>query len=198
MLPKVWPAIEYLHANTVEMPVYWEQFEPQQGFDYTVVDTLLAQARDHHVHLVLLWFGTWKNGSAHYMPGWMKSDPERYPRVTDANGRRLDSPSPYASEALQADVRAFTALMRHLKMADQRRTVIMVQVENEPGTWGSVRDYSPAAVKAFDAPVPAPILAAMGKKPANVSWKEAFGHNADEFFHAWAVARYVGEIVAGR
>src|SRR5450631_4282230 len=38
MLPKVWPAIEYLHANTVEIPIYWEQFEPRQGrFDYTVV-----------------------------------------------------------------------------------------------------------------------------------------------------------------
>ena len=26
MLPKVWPAIEFMHANTVEIPVYWEQF----------------------------------------------------------------------------------------------------------------------------------------------------------------------------
>ncbi len=31
MLPRVWPAIQYLHANTVEMPVYWEQLEPKQG-----------------------------------------------------------------------------------------------------------------------------------------------------------------------
>jgi len=22
MLPKVWPAVEYLHANTVEIPIY--------------------------------------------------------------------------------------------------------------------------------------------------------------------------------
>jgi hypothetical protein len=29
-LPKVWPAIEYLHANTLEIPIYWEQFEPKQ------------------------------------------------------------------------------------------------------------------------------------------------------------------------
>jgi beta-galactosidase GanA len=94
--------------------------------------------------------------------------------------------------------------MRHLKKTDAEHTVILVQVENESGTWGAVRDYSPAAVKAFDAPVPAPILAAMGKKPAggnvgnvgNVNWKEAFGKNADEFFHAWAVARYVGEVAA--
>ena len=48
-LPKVWSAIEYLHANTLEIPIYWEQFEPQQGkFDYTAMDTLLAQAREHH------------------------------------------------------------------------------------------------------------------------------------------------------
>src|ERR1035437_3134624 len=31
MLPQVWSAMEFLHANTVEIPVYWEQFEPRQG-----------------------------------------------------------------------------------------------------------------------------------------------------------------------
>jgi beta-galactosidase GanA len=76
MLPKVWQAMEQLHVNTVEVPVYWEQFEPRQGkFDYSAVDTLLTQAREHQLRLVLLWFGTWKNGSQHYMPEWMKLDP---------------------------------------------------------------------------------------------------------------------------
>jgi beta-galactosidase GanA len=199
MLPKVWPAIEYLHANTVEMPVYWEQFEPQQGrFDYTVVDTLLAQARDHHIHLVLLWFGTWKNGSAHYIPEWMKRSPERYPRITGANGRKLDSPSPYAVEALQADVHAFTALMRHLKMADHQRTAIMVQVENQPGTWGSVRDYSPTAQKVFEAPVPHELLAALHKDGGapSANWQAVFGEDAEELFHAWSVARYIEQVAA--
>ena len=96
--------------------VYWEQFEPEAGrFDYATVDTLLSQAREHHVRLVLLWFGTWKNGSSHYMPLWMKRDPERYPRLLGANGRRVDSPSPHAAATLAADKRAFAALMRHLK-----------------------------------------------------------------------------------
>lgn len=64
------------------MPVYWEQFQPEPGrFDYATLDTLLGQAREHRARLVLLWFGTWKNGSSHYMPLWMKRDPERYPRV---------------------------------------------------------------------------------------------------------------------
>ena len=35
MLAKVWPAIEVMHANTLEIPVYWEQLEPRRGeFDY--------------------------------------------------------------------------------------------------------------------------------------------------------------------
>src|ERR1035441_3981339 len=117
-LPKVWPAIEYLHANTLEIPIYWEQFEPRQGqFDYSQIDSVLAQARAHRVHLVLLWFGTWKNGSQHYMPEWMKLDPERYSHVVNRNGERVDSPSPFARASLDADVRAFTAFMRHLKAA---------------------------------------------------------------------------------
>jgi len=75
MLPEVWPAVDKLHANTVEAPVYWEQMEPVEGkFDFSAVDALLAGAREHKVHLVLLWFGTWKNGSQHYMPEWMKLD----------------------------------------------------------------------------------------------------------------------------
>ena len=88
MLPKVWPAIDRLHANTVEIPVYWEQLEPVQGkFDFSVVDALLAGARQHKVHLVLLWFGTWKNGKMHYTPEWVKRDPVKYPRLTGPQRR---------------------------------------------------------------------------------------------------------------
>ncbi|HLY16042.1 MAG TPA: DUF5597 domain-containing protein [Bryobacteraceae bacterium] len=197
MLPKVWPAIDYLQANTVEMPIYWEQFEPETGrFDYSVMDTLLAQAREHHVRLILLWFGTWKNASSHYAPLWMKRDAERYPRVTGADGRRVDSPSPHAAATLAADKRAFGALMRHLKTVDGRRTVIMVQVENEPGTWGAVRDHSPDAQKLFDAPVPAAVLEAMHKVRGDAKWAQVFGGDADEYFHAWSVARFIGQVAA--
>jgi beta-galactosidase GanA len=198
-LPKVWAAVENMHANTVEIPVYWEQLEPQPGvFDFSVVDTLLSQAREHRVRLVLLWFGTWKNGSAHYMPLWMKTGPDRYPRVTGADGRLVDSPSPYARAALDADTLAFVALMRHLKEADQERTVIMVQVENEPGTWGSVRDYSPAAQKLFEDAVPPELLAVTHRDTAgrNTTWQDAFGADAEEFFHAWSVAHYIGQVAA--
>jgi hypothetical protein len=198
-LPKVWPVIEYLHANTLEVPVYWEQLEPEPGhFDFTVVDALLAQAREHQVHVVLLWFGTWKNGSSHYIPLWMKRAPERYPRMIGKNGRPVDSPSPFAAETLKADIQAFSGLMRHLKESDEQHTVLMVQVENEPGTWGSVRDYSPAAQKAFAAPVPAELLSALHKRSdsPNSNWQQVFGEDAEEFFHAWSVAHYIEQVAA--
>jgi beta-galactosidase GanA len=199
MLPKVWPAIEYLHANTLEIPIYWEQFEPRPGqFDYTAIDTILTQAREHRVALVLLWFGTWKNGSQHYMPEWMKLDPARYFHLIDKNGRPADSPSPFATASLEADIRAFSAFMRHLKAADPQRTVLMVQVENEPGTWGPLRDYSPGAQKLFEAPVPADVLKAMNKQgsPPSANWQDVFGPEADVCFHAWSVATYVGKVAA--
>jgi hypothetical protein len=196
LLPKVWPAMDYLHANTLEIPIYWEQFEPEPGrFDTSVIDAIIKQAREHHVRLVLLWFGTWKNGSSHYLPLWMKSQPDKYPRILGKDGRRVDSPSPHASATLEADIRAFSALMRHLKAKDTRHTVIMVQVENEPGSWGSVRDFSPGAEKLFTSPVPTELLQAMGTNaPAGGNWSEVFSTNADEYFHAWHVARFIGQV----
>ena len=198
-LPQVWPAIDYLHANTVLIPVYWEQFEAQPGqYDYSVVDTLLAQARAHQVHLILLWFGTWKNGSPHYVPEWIKLAGDRYPRVQDRFGHPIDALSPFGTATLEADKRAFGALMHHLKAADPQRTVLMVQVENETGNYGALRDYSPAAEQLYTAPVPADVLAAMAVQPtvAAPTWQQAFGADSEVFFNAWAVSRYVGQVAA--
>ena len=193
MLPQVWPAVEKLHANTVEAPVYWEQLEAVKGkYDFSVVDALLAGAREHKVHLVLLWFGTWKNGAGHYVPDWVKRDNATYPRVTGPKGEVRDTMSPFGTATMKADAAAFAALMRHLKMADARRTVIMVQVENEINAYGSQRDYAPEAVKAFEGQVPVEFAAAMHVKPG--MWTEAFGAEAENTFQAWSIARYVEQV----
>jgi hypothetical protein len=203
MLPKVWYAVKTLHANTLEVPIYWEQIEPQPGkFDFSLIDTLLKQGQEYKVHLVLLWFATWKNGSSHYMPEWMKNDAAKYPNITGRNGSLVDSPSPHIQAAMEADAKAFAAVMGYLKKADPQHTVIMVQVENEPGAWGSVRDYSPVAQKLFEGPVPAELLKPEVlkslKRPVDAkgSWHDVFGNDADEFFHAWSVARYIGYVAA--
>ena len=199
VLPKIWPAMEFMHANTVEIPVYWEQLEPKPGqFDFSAVDALLAGARAHQLRLVLLWFGTWKNGNPHYLPEWMKLDTEHYPRVIDERGRPTDSPSPFATTTLAEDTKAFAAFMAHLKTADPQRMVIMVQVENEPGTGGNMRDHSPQAEKLFVGPVPSEILQAMHVQPGGSppNWRDAFGRDAEVCFHNWAVAKYIGHVAA--
>ena len=195
MLPKVWPAIEQLHANTVEVPIAWEQIEPQEGqFDFSFLDLLLQQAREHQVRLVPLWYGTWKNNGPGYAPEWVKLDNRRFPRVINAKGEVRGSLSPMFPATLDADRAAFAALMRHLKQVDPQHTAIMVQVENESGTYGAVRDFSPTAQKTFEAAVPRELVKTLHKQSG--SWRQVFGKDADEFFHAWYVARFIDQVAA--
>ena len=198
MLPEVWPVIKKLHANTVEVPVGWEQIEPQEGqFDFSFLDALLPQARANNVRLVLLWFGTWKNTAPAYAPAWVKLDQKRFPHMINAKGEVHYALSPHHRSTLEADKRAFVKLMEYLRKNDPQHTVIMVQPQNEVGSYGSVRDFSPAAQKLFEGQVPAALLKQTKKKPG--TWRQVFGSDADEFFHAWSIASYVNEIaVAGK
>src|SRR3954452_2731073 len=119
MLPEVWPTIRALHANTLEIPVAWEQVEPVQGqFDFSWLDTLIPQARANGVRLDLLWFGTWKNTSPSYTPEWVKSDNKRFPRMIMKDGKTHYVLSPNFRSTLEADKRAFTAMMHHLAEID--------------------------------------------------------------------------------
>ncbi|WBO22836.1 DUF5597 domain-containing protein [Sphingomonas abietis] len=194
-LPTFWKVAEQLHVNTVQAPVYWETMEPSPDqFDFSAVDALIDGARAHHVRLALLWFGTWKNGAGHYVPLWMKRDTTTYPRLEDADHHQLDGMSPFGMATMARDRAAFGALMAHLKSVDgDRHTVILVQVENEPGLIGTARDHSPAADAAFAAPVPADVLKASGHD-APGSWDKVFGATAPEAFSAWAVSRYINTV----
>lgn len=203
VLPSVWETMHNMNANTLEIPIYWEEIEPVQGqYDMTSVQRLLDQARENDMRLVLLWFATWKNGSNHYMPQWMKLDHKKYYNVTSKNGTFVDSPSPHCEAAMKLDALAFTKVMQYLKDNDPQHTVIMVQVQNEPGAWNSVRDYSKEANKLFAKDVPAQlltkeVLTELGVAPGTKgSWSQVFGERADEYFHAWSVASYIEYVAA--
>lgn len=194
-LPDVWPVVEKMHANTLGIPVAWEQIEPEEGrFDFSYLDTLIAEAKAHDVKVVLLWFATWKNNAPHYAPAWVKLDNQRFPRVVTKEGKLLNSLSPHGEATLEADKKAFVQLMTYLRDNDPSHQVIMVQVQNEVGTYGSKRDFSELANEVFEQPVPVELTQALGVN--NGSWQTVFGNDADEYFHAWHIGRYVDEIAA--
>jgi beta-galactosidase GanA len=204
------PKLASLHVNTLLMPVAWEQIEAKEGsFDFSILDHWIETARAHHVHLVLLWFGCWKNAFSNYAPSWVKSDPKRFPRAESIDGRPLEILSTLSIETRRCDTRAFAALMHHIRQKDsQEQTVLMVQVENEVGYIGPGRDRSSDADRIFRSPVPDQLLhalAAMRLEPSSElsrrfdergrTWSEVFGDSADEAFMAWNYASYMEEMV---
>ncbi|WP_426622958.1 DUF5597 domain-containing protein [Leifsonia sp. McL0607] len=198
-LAEFWPKLESLGINTVLAPVYWDVVEPAEGdFDWTLVDELLDDAREHGLRLVLLWFGSWKNSMSCYIPGWAKSDTRRFPRARTSDGRALEILTPFSDANRDADAHAFSALMRHLREVDRQHTVILVQVENEIGMIPQARDHSDAAEAAFRGAVPE---GALPRDAEPGTWTEVFGDSpaTDERFMAWAFARYVEHVtVAGK
>ncbi|HWU50002.1 MAG TPA: DUF5597 domain-containing protein [Asticcacaulis sp.] len=200
VLPKVWPAIEDMKANTLVMPVAWQQIEPKEGqFDFSFVDTLIQQARDHHVRLDILWFGTWKNTNPNYTPDWVKTDNKRFPRLINQDGSTSYALSPLYDATREADKKAYVELLKHIKAIDgDQHTVILMQIENEAGVYGAARDYSKKADELMNKPVPATLIKAMGKRALKSSgdWHEVFGDDADEYFHAWSIASYCDDIAA--
>ncbi len=214
-LAPVWKSLVAMHANTAEVPIYWELIEPQPGhFDFHWVDEILAGARSNGLRLVLLWFASWKNGEMHYAPEWVKRDRARFQRVNGPRGEELEILSPLCEAARDADARAFAAVMEHLAKVDAvDRTVLMMQVENETGLLGTDRDYSEEATRLFRGAVPADLMAYLAGHrgslspslkrawqangaPAGGTWSEAFGELAPEAFSAWHVARYVDAVAA--
>ena len=178
-IDEVMPRMRALGLNTVLVPAYWELMEPVEGqFDFTLIDRTIDVARREQLYVVFLWFGVWKNSMSCYTPGWFKQDTNRFLRAMTAEGKQMEIASCFSDNVLQADQKAFSALMRHIRERDpQREVVIMMQIENEIGMLESARDHSPLAEKAYK----------------QERWAERYGTDeyADEKFMALSYARYV-------
>lgn len=156
----IWEQMKKKNLNTVLAPVYWELLEQEEGhFDFTLIDSMLAGARKQHLHLVILWFASWKNGYSTYVPSWVKNNSDKYPRAKDENGKSLQQLSTFGEETAKADARAFKALMKHIGQVDaKQQTVIMAQIENEVGLFYTPRDHIDAAKKAYNSTVPTDLM----------------------------------------
>ena len=213
----VWPKLVEMQLNTVLIAVAWDWVEPVEGrYDFTLVDGLLAGARKHNLHVVFLWFGSWKNGISSFVPGWVKADQSRFPRTQIKSGKSVEILSTFSDTNLKTDTNAYVAFMHHIREVDSaQRTVLMIQMQNEVGLLGDSRDRCAAAEAAFARPVPAELLAYLQKNQATLwpdlkqlweaagartagTWSEVFGPGTatDEIFMAWNYARYLGHMTA--
>jgi hypothetical protein len=218
----IWEQLKKKNLNTVVAPVYWELIEPIEGeFDFSLVDSMIVGIRKQNLKLVILWFGTWKNGYSTYVPSWVKHDSNKYPYAKDKNGKNLQILSAFGEETMKADARAFKALMKHIKEFDQKeQTVIMAQIENEVGLFYSPRDYT--ADKLYQSEVPVGVInylknnklqpelekvwKANGSKTKG-NWEEVFGKSdtittdwknlsflTEELFTVYHYARFMGAV----
>ncbi|KAI8723128.1 hypothetical protein NCS52_00167900 [Fusarium sp. LHS14.1] len=219
----VWQKLADMNINTVLGCVTWEMIEPVEGtFEFEELDKVILGARKHGLHLVLLWFGSFKNGLSTYVPGWVKTNPKRFPRakLRKAGGvlQTGDVLSIFHNEAPEADGKAFQKLMAHIKEIDEAHsTVLMVQVENETGLLGDSRDGSDAANKKFSEPVPDELVEFLIKEwdnlrpdlqrnlsvfksraadTKNSDWEAVFGKSpqTDELFMAYHYAKYLNGV----
>src|ERR1035437_4552638 len=211
----VWPLLSgKVHMNTILTGVSWDWIEPEEGkYDFRLVDQLIESARQNNVHIVWIWFGSWKNGLSSFAPAWVKAAQDRFPRAQIRGGKTIEILSTLSQNNMQADARAFAALMRHTREVDRSHRVIMVQVQNEVGVLGDSRDRSPAANEAFAKPVPKELLDYLAKHKLELlpefkqvwdaagartsgTWEEVFGEGAkaDEIFMGWNYARYINAV----
>ncbi|MBR6790414.1 MAG: DUF5597 domain-containing protein [Oscillospiraceae bacterium] len=208
-----WKACELMEVNSCAIAVSWERFEYTEGrFDVQLVKDIIEACRVRDLKLILLWFGTWKNGHMKYVPQWVKADRKRFPRVVTHDGYEIGNLSSFSGNTLEADKRAFCKLMETIKEADPHcETVIAVQIENELGIVGkAVRDFGPEAEKLFRADVPAEVMEVLrtgddreyavqawkscGGKTG--SWTDVFGRYGDEALQAYSMTRFVEELAA--
>lgn len=212
-LETIWPKLNEMNLNTVLATVSWELLEPEEGsYDFTLVDAIINGARENNLQLVIVWFGSWKNGESSYVPMWVKRDTDRFFRVKRKDGASVETISPFCEEAKIADARAFRELMKYVRETDHDHTVVMVQPENEVGIFQDI-DYNPQALDKYNQEVPGGLIDYMKDNKSALkealrsvwgqygfknegTWSEVFGDtpSSKEFFMAWQYASYINHV----
>ncbi|MBE5795050.1 MAG: hypothetical protein E7323_10275 [Clostridiales bacterium] len=202
MLEREIAAVKHFGGNLLEAPVYWYRVEASPGvYDFADLDDLIRRCRENSLYLIPLWFGMNKNGHPNYAPEWVKTRPDVYALAQGRDGGKVASMTPLCQATLEADKRAFLALMEHIRQVDgQAGTVIAVQIENEIGLANTDMDYRPEAQAMYQQPVPEAlsgiVLEDSGVESAGSTWRSRFGRHAHEAFMAWAHADFIEQIAS--
>jgi hypothetical protein len=171
------PVAKQMGCNTAVIPLYWKDVEPVPG-EYRMKDLgkRIKACQKHGLKMVVLWFGSYKNAQMWYVPEWVSRDSVTYPRAVKKNGEiHMNTACPLGANMLKKDADAFVEVIKTIKNVDINcDTVIMVQVENEPGLLTGDRCYCEDCNKKYE----------------NEGWK------LPEDFTATYIARYLNTIAA--
>lgn len=164
-----------LNANTAACPLYWRAIEPEEGnYDFSLLQQMIDSAERHNIRLVLLWFGAIKNGYAHYAPDWVQQDGSRFRRGVSEDGAELAFTTCVTCQnTLEKDRSAVEALFSYLRDNDHSSRVILFQVNNETGLFGSARCHCSECDRQFES-----------------GDFDSYGENAAEAFSATTNLRY--------
>jgi hypothetical protein len=164
----LYPAAAKMGLTALKVPVKWSMVEPQRGrYDFSYLDHVVKTARRNGLRLVIGWFGHYASGDGTiyrnltdevFAPMHVIEDDGTYPRAVDGDGVPHHNAASYAcGDIVRDEVAAFRAFMRHMRKIDgRRRTVQMIQVENEIAQFGADRenrkqwrDHRPEADRLF-------------------------------------------------
>ena len=203
-------------VNTLGVTLYWKAFETSEGvYDYRVIDALIEKARARNMHLSLILFWGWRNLQSYYVPRYIYDEKQKYPPIQFAPGSKQNNYvlSPFGQETLAAESRSLCALLARVKEKDPtHQIVVLAQLENEMPAF---RDYSEAAMKAWNGDVPPDLTAYLSKHEQDISpwirgiwdrhgsktsgtWADVFGddNNGSKVFAVWSQARYIQSLVS--
>ncbi|KAK1719500.1 uncharacterized protein BDZ83DRAFT_795020 [Colletotrichum acutatum] len=177
-MARKWQGIKALGVNTVLLAVTWEVFEPKEGqFKRDLVASLVAQARETDIRVILSRFGSMK-GSVN-------------------NGKSFHPPFIAAEKA------AFAEFEQQIEAADAGYdTILMLQIGSEIAYLNWSRDICDAALAAFDNGIPADYLEFLVRSGSVLSvadvhaWEEfANGpEGTDELFTTYHIASHINSL----
>ncbi len=136
-----------MNVTVVQVPIAWRDVEPRRG-QYTteLVGHYIDYCNKYDLKLELLWFGSYMCGYSceGYIPDYVVQDRETYPAYEDRTGNvgapgwlgwqywlRADTDALVEREAI-AMGKLMDGIWEYDRMHGGRRTIVGIQVENEP------------------------------------------------------------------